>query len=90
MKKYLMLLLALVLGLSACNQKEKEFKVNVSLKNGNDQTVYLQKFVDNAPVIIDSAVITECRSKRRKRRPSDSLCTESEGDARLHAVLCRQ
>ena len=59
MKKYLMLLLALVLGLSACNQKEKEFKVNVSLKNGNDQTVYLQKFVDNAPVIIDSAVITD-------------------------------
>ena len=59
MKKYLMLLLALVLGLSACNQKEKEFEVNVSLKNGNDQTVYLQKFVDNAPVIIDSAVITD-------------------------------
>ena len=59
MKKYLMLLLALVLGLSACNQKEKEFKVNVSLKNGNDQTVYLQKFVDNAPIIIDSAVITD-------------------------------
>ena len=59
MKKYLMLLLALVLGLSACNQKEMEFEVNVSLKNGNDQTVYLQKFVDNAPVIIDSAVITD-------------------------------
>lgn len=57
MKKQLFFLLALTLVLSACNQKENNFNVNVSLKNGNDQTVYLQKFVDNAPVIIDSAVI---------------------------------
>ena len=57
MKKYLLSLLALALCLSACNQKGNNFKVNVSLKNGNDRTVYLQKFVDNAPVTIDSAVI---------------------------------
>ena len=56
MKKHLIFLFALVLGLTACNKNET-FKVNVSLKNSNDQTVYLQKFVDNAPVIIDSAVI---------------------------------
>ena len=59
MKKYLVLLLASVLGLSACNQKENGFKVNVSLKNGNDKMVYLQKFVDNAPVVIDSAVLVD-------------------------------
>ena len=56
MKKHLVFLFALVLGLTACDKKET-FKVNVSLKNSNDQTVYLQKFVDNAPVIIDSAII---------------------------------
>ena len=52
------LLLALALGLTACNQKAKTFDVNVGLTNGNDKTVYLQKFVDNTPVTIDSAVIT--------------------------------
>ena len=57
MKKHLIFLFALVLGLTACNKTET-FKVNVSLKNGNDQTVYLQKYANNAPVIIDSAVIT--------------------------------
>ena len=56
MKKHFVLLIALALGLMACNKTET-FKVNVSLKNGNDQTVYLQKMVDNAPVAIDSAVI---------------------------------
>ena len=56
MRKHLLFLFALALGLTACN-KNDNFKVNVSLKNGNDQTVYLQKYVDNAPVIIDSAVI---------------------------------
>jgi peroxiredoxin len=56
MKKHLILLLALAIGLTACDKKET-FKVNLSLKNGNDETVYLQKFVDNAPVIIDSAII---------------------------------
>ena len=56
MKKHLIFLFALVLGLTACNKNET-FKVNVSLKNGNDQTVYLQKYIDNAPVTIDSAVI---------------------------------
>ena len=48
---------ALALALTACNEKANTFTVNVSLKNGNDQTVYLQKYVDNAPVAIDSAVI---------------------------------
>ena len=57
MKKHLLFLFALALGLTACNDNSNQFKVNVSLKNGNDQIVYLQKFVDNAPVTIDSAVI---------------------------------
>ena len=57
MKKHLLFLFALALGLGACNQKNDCFNVNVSLKNGNDQTVYLQKIVDNEPVIVDSAVI---------------------------------
>ena len=57
MKKHVLFLLALVLGLSACNEKTKGFKVDVSLANGNDKTIYLQKYVDDAPVIIDSAVI---------------------------------
>ena len=58
MKKYVLSLCALALCLSACNSNEDSFKVNVSLANANDKTVYLQKFVDNAPVVIDSAVIT--------------------------------
>ncbi|MBR1514330.1 MAG: AhpC/TSA family protein [Bacteroidales bacterium] len=58
MRKHLLFLFALALGMTACNQKAKTFQVNVGLTNGNDKTVYLQKFVDNAPVTIDSAVIT--------------------------------
>ena len=57
MKKHILFLFALALGLSACNEKTAGFKVNVSLANGNDKTVYLQKYVDNDPIIIDSAVI---------------------------------
>ena len=57
MKKQLIFLFAAVLGLSACQPKGNNFKVNVSLANGNEKTVYLQKYVDNAPVIIDSAII---------------------------------
>ena len=57
MKKHLFFLFALALALTACNDKTNTFKVNVSLKNGNDQTIYLQKYVDNAPVVIDSATI---------------------------------
>ena len=57
MKKYVLLLFAVVFGLSACNYKTKGFNVHVGLTNGNDKTVYLQKYVDNTPVIIDSAVI---------------------------------
>ena len=58
MKKHLLFLFAIALGLSACQPKNDNFKVNVSLANGNEKTVYLQKYVDNAPVTIDSAVIT--------------------------------
>ncbi len=57
MKKNVLFLLAFALGLCACNNKAKDFKVNVSLTNGNEKTVYLQKYVENAPVTIDSAVI---------------------------------
>ena len=63
MKNRVMPLLALVLCLSACHQKDNNFKVNVSLANGNEKTVYLQKFVDNVPVVIDSAVITNETAK---------------------------
>ena len=59
MKKSIYFLIALALGMTACNNKSDGFKVNVSLANSNDKTVYLQKYVDNAPVIIDSAVITD-------------------------------
>ena len=44
MKKSSRFLFVLALGLSACQQK-KDFKVNVSLANGNDNVVYLQKYV---------------------------------------------
>ena len=58
MKKHILFLLAAVLVMTACNQ-QKTFKVNVSLANGNEKTVYLQKYVDNVPVTIDSAVIVD-------------------------------
>ena len=58
MKKHILFLLAAVFVMTACNQ-QKTFKVNVSLANGNEKTVYLQKFVDNVPVTIDSAVIMD-------------------------------
>ena len=58
MKKLFLFLFALALGLSACNQKDT-FKVNVSLKNSHDQVIYLQKYVDNEPINIDSAVVSD-------------------------------
>ena len=57
MKKNLLFLLALAFGLTACNESADSFKVNVSLANANAKTVYLQKFVNNEPVTIDSAVV---------------------------------
>lgn len=57
MRKHLVVLFAVALGLTACNERTKNFSVNVSLKNANNQTVYLQKFMEDEPVIIDSAVI---------------------------------
>ena len=57
MKKNVLFLFALALGLSACNEKTEGFKVDVSLANGNEKTLYLQKIVDNEPIVIDSAVI---------------------------------
>lgn len=59
MKKHFLVLLAAALGLAACTEKKTDFQVTVNLKNGNDQMVYLQKYVDNAPVVIDSAIIQE-------------------------------
>lgn len=58
MKRNLLLMIAVAFIMTACNQN-KNFNVNVSLANGNDKTVYLQKYVDNVPVTIDSAVIAE-------------------------------
>ena len=58
MKRNLLLLIAVAFIITACNQN-KNFNVNVSLANGNDKTVYLQKYVDNVPITIDSAVIAE-------------------------------
>ena len=58
MKRNLVLLIAVAFIMTACNQN-KNFNVNVSLANGNNKTVYLQKYVDNVPVTIDSAVIAE-------------------------------
>jgi len=57
MRKLVFFMFALALCLSACNEKTQGFKVDVSLANGNEKTVYLQKFVDNKPVVIDSAII---------------------------------
>lgn len=59
MKKHLFFLFALAFALTACNRNNNQFKVNVSLANGDDRTVYLQKYVDNAPIIIDSAIIAK-------------------------------
>ena len=56
MKKHLLFLFVAVLGLTACNEN-KTFKVHVGLTNSNEKTVYLQKYVDNVPVTIDSAII---------------------------------
>ena len=58
MKRNLLFLIAVAFIMTACNQN-KNFNVNVSLANGNDKTIYLQKYVDNVPVTIDSAVIAE-------------------------------
>lgn len=57
MKKITFFLFVLALGLTACD-KEKTFNVSVSLANANQKTVYLQKFVNHEPVIIDSAVVS--------------------------------
>ena len=58
MKKHLFFLLALAFGLTACDESANNFKVNVSLTNANAKMVYLQKFVNNEPVVIDSAVVS--------------------------------
>lgn len=56
MKKQLLFFFVLALGLTACNQ-QNTFNVSVSLVNANEKIVYLQKFVNNEPIIIDSAVV---------------------------------
>ena len=59
MKKNLLFLIAFAFGLTACNENADSFKVNVSLANANAKMVYLQKFVNNEPVVIDSAVVKD-------------------------------
>ena len=59
MKKQFLFLLVAALSLAACTEKKTDFQVTVNLKNGNGQMVYLQKYADNAPVVIDSAIIQE-------------------------------
>lgn len=56
-----MMLFAFVL--TACSERVESFEVTVNLTNGNEKTVYLQKFVDNEAVTIDSAVIVEDKAK---------------------------
>lgn len=56
MRKHVFFLLVLAFGLTACH--ENTFNINIGCTNGNNQTVYLQKYVDNFVVVIDSAVIT--------------------------------
>ena len=57
MKKYVLFLFAIAFALSACNEKTTGFKVDVSLANGNGKTLYLQKFVNDSIIDVDSAVI---------------------------------
>lgn len=71
MKKQHLLLLAAAMGLAACHEPETGFQVTVNLKNGNDQTVYLQKYVDNTPVTIDSATITEETAVLKAQRDNE-------------------
>ena len=59
MRKFSFFMLALAFCLSACNEKTQGFKVDVSLANGNEKTVYLQKLVNDSIVTIDSAVIKD-------------------------------
>lgn len=54
MKRNIVLVLLIALGLSSCTKRQ--FTVNVSLQNADDNTMlYLRKIVDNKTVVIDSA-----------------------------------
>ena len=68
MRKYIFFLFGIVFGLTACNET-KTFNVYVGLMNGDYKTVYLQKYVDNTPVTIDSAIILN--SKATLKAPVD-------------------
>ena len=72
MKKHLLFLVAAALELSAC-QPKSNFKVNVSLANGNEKIVYLQKYVDNTPVTIDSAVISNETATLRAEKDNPQI-----------------
>lgn len=56
MKRSILFALLIVLGLTSCN-KDKTFKVNVSLANTDENTmIYLKKIVDDKAVTVDSAL----------------------------------
>jgi len=55
MKKLLVALLA-VLCLASCGNKNK-FKINLNLENANGKTVYLEKYVNEDMVTLDSVVM---------------------------------
>ena len=60
MRKHIVFLLAIALGFASCEKKATDFKVNVNLKNTDENTViYLKKYVDNIPVVVDSATFTD-------------------------------
>ena len=63
MKRQLLYLMLFAFVLTACSERAKSFEVTVNLANGNEKTVYLQKFVDNEAVTIDSAVIVDDKAK---------------------------
>lgn len=63
MKKQLLFIFVFALVLTACHDDVKSFKVSVHLINGNEKTVYLQKFMGNEAVIIDSAVINDDKAE---------------------------
>jgi Thiol-disulfide isomerase and thioredoxins len=57
MKKTILCLLVVALGFASCTQKNEAFDVNISMKNAENLTTYLDKLVGDSLVLIDSAII---------------------------------